>query len=341
MMPACTRLARRRFLQGSLTLASFGVLAGCKMALPGAQPGPRTSRIGWLAFGTPAGMSDIFNALRQGLADHGYVDGQNLLLEARWAEDQARRLPELAQELVRLNPEVIVTQAIPATQAVKAATSTIPIVGVSVSDPVGLGLAVSLARPGGNYTGLTLTTPEQAGKRLELLKAAAPSISRVAFFYFPGNQRDLADLAAAQAAAPALELTLLPLPVNAPEDFAPAFAQAVDQRADGASFHAGTLSSCCVPQIVGFTVQHRLPAMHAGRSQGPDFGGLMSYAASSTDNYRRAATYVDKILKGAKPGEIPIENPTRFEFVINLTTAQTLGLNISPELLAQATELLQ
>jgi putative ABC transport system substrate-binding protein len=333
--------SRRQFLRGSLALGSLSLLSGCGVTLPWAQPGPRTARIGWLAFGTPTGMRETFDTVRQGLADLGYLEGQNLLIEARWAEDQASRLPQLAQDLVRLSPEVIVTQATPATQAVKAATSTIPIVGVSVSDPVGLGLAASLAQPGGNFTGLTLATPEQAGKRLQLLQEVAPSISRVAFFYFPGNPTDLAYLAAAQEAAPSLKLTLLPSPVSAPEDFAPAFTQAIDQGADSASFHAATLTRCCVSQIVDFTLQHRLPAVHPGRREGPDVGGLMSYAADAMDNYRRAATYVDKILKGVRPGDIPVENPTRFDFVINRKTAQTLGLTIPPAVLAQATEVIE
>jgi putative ABC transport system substrate-binding protein len=306
-----------------------------------AQSQPRPRRIGWLAFATAAEFGNLFDALREGLRDLGYVEGQNLLIEAHWAENQASRLPQLAQELVALSPEVIVTQAEPVTQAVKAATSTIPIVAVSVSDPVSLGFATSLAHPGGNVTGLTLTTRGQAAKRLQLLQEVAPTVSRVAFFYYPGSARDLADLAESQEAAPQLKLTLLPLPVSAPADFEPAFAHALALGADSASFHAGTLGGCCVPQIVGFPLQHRLPAMHAGRPQGPDHGGLMSYAASSTDNYRQAAAYVDKILKGAKPGDIPFQSPTRLEFVINLRTAQALGLTIPLSVLQQATEVIQ
>jgi putative ABC transport system substrate-binding protein len=335
--------SRRRLLQGSLALAGASLLSGCRASMPWAPPGQRTYRIGWLAFGTPSStaMIDVFDALRQGLRDLGYLEGQNLLIEARWAENEQRRLPELAQALVELSPEVIVTQATPSTLAVKAATTTIPIVAVSVSDPVGLGLAASLAHPGGNVTGLALAPPGQATKRLQLLQEVAPGISRVAFFYYPENPIDRASLAEAQEAAPRLKLTPLPLPVSAPADFEPAFAEALALGADSASFHAATLGACCVPQIVGFPLRHRIPAMHAGRLQGPDAGGLMSYAASATDNYRRAATYVDKILKGARPGDIPIENPTRFEFVINLKTAQTLGLTIPPSVLQQATEFVQ
>jgi putative ABC transport system substrate-binding protein len=333
--------SRRQFLQGSLALASLGLLSGCGVTLPWAQQQPRPHRIGWMAFASAAEFGNLFDALREGLRDLGYLEGQNLLIEARWAENQASRLPQLAQELVELSPEVIVTQAEPVTQAVRAATVTIPIVAVSVSDPVRLGLAASLAQPGGNVTGLTLTTRGQAAKRLQLLQEVAPHISRVAFFYYPGSARDRADLAETQEAAPQLNLTLLPLPVSAPADFEPAFAQAIAQGADSASFHAGTLGGCCVPQIVGFPLQHRLPAMHAGRPQGPDKGGLMSYAASSTDNYRQAASYVDRILKGANPAEMPFQNPTRLEFVINLQTAQALGLTIPESVLQQATEVIQ
>jgi putative ABC transport system substrate-binding protein len=247
------------------------------MTLPWVQQGASPARIGWLGQGTPASQGDICGALRQGLADLGYLEGQNLLIEAHWAENQASRLPELAQELVRLSPEVIVTQAPPPTLAVKAVTSTIPIVAVSVSDPVGLGLAASLAHPGGNVTGLTLAPPEHAAKRLQLLKEVAPGISRVAFLYNPGNPTDRTYLAVAQQAAPALELTLLPLAVSVPNDFAPAFEQAIAQGADSATIHAGALSACCMVQIVDFTVQHRLPAMYGARQLGPDVGGLMNY----------------------------------------------------------------
>src|SRR5688572_11334660 len=173
--------SRRDFLRESLALAGLGLLAGCGVPVPWAQPQPRPRRIGWLAFATAAEFGNLFDALREGLRDLGYLEGQNLLIEARWAENQANRLPQLARELVELSPEVIVTQAEPVTQAVKAATSTIPIVAVSVSDPVGLGLAASLAHPGGNVTGLTLTTRGQAAKRLQLLQEVAPTVSRVAF----------------------------------------------------------------------------------------------------------------------------------------------------------------
>jgi len=265
--------SRRRFLRSSLALAGLGLVAGCGVRVPWAEPQPRPRRIGWLAFATADQFGNLFDALREGLRDLGYLEGQILLVEARWAENQASRLPQLAQELVELGPEVIVTQADAVTQAVTAATSTIPIVAVSVSDPVGLGIAASLAHPGGNVTGLTLTTRGQAAKRLQLLQEVSPTASRVAFFYYPGSARDRADLAEAQEAAPQLKLTLLPLPVSAPADFEPAFAQALALGADSASFHAGTLGGCCVPQIVSFPLQHRIPAMHAGRPQGPDHGG--------------------------------------------------------------------
>jgi putative ABC transport system substrate-binding protein len=335
------QLSRRRFMQWSLALAGLGLLSGCGVPVPWAQPGPRTYRIGWLAFGDPVGMAPLIGALREGLRQLGYEEGRNLVIEERWAERRQERLDALAAELVHLAPDVIVSQATPASLAAKKATATIPIVAVSISDPVGSGLVDSLARPGGNVTGLGLSPPSLTTKRLELLKETAPLISRVAFLWNPDNPVDGSALAEARAVAPALGLTLVPLEVRAAADFPPALQEAADRRADGGIFLAGALSGCCMPQIVEFMLRERVPAVHDTRITGPDAGGLMSYGPSSTANYRYAATLVDKIFRGARPADLPVEQPSAIEFVINRKTADALGLWPLPEsVLQQATELI-
>ena len=334
---------RRRFLLRGLTLVSLGLLAACGLS-PRAAPTPvRVPRIGWLAFGTPEGMLPLLDSLRQGLSDLGYVEGQNFIIEARWANRQQERLDDLAAELVRLNPDVIVSQATPASLAAKAATTKIPIVAVSISDPVGSGLVTSVAHPGGNLTGIGNTPPSLGAKRLQLLKETAPSISRVAVFWNPDNPVDASTLAVTQQATqdPSLKTAVLPFTVRNAGEFSSAFQQALDQRANGAIFMAGALSGCCMPQIVDFANQNRLPAMHDTRITGPDAGGLMSYAPSSVGNYRHAATLVDKILKGANPAELPVEQPSIFEFVINLQAAQAIGLTIPQSVVQQATEVIR
>jgi len=265
------------------------------------------------------------------------------VIEARWADRDQGRLDDLAAELVRLNPDVIVCQATPSSIAARKATARIPIVAVSISDPVGSGLVASLAHPGGNVTGLGLTPPEIGAKRLQMLKELTPTTTRIAIFWNPDNPNDASTLTVTEQAArdPSLDLALVPLPVKSVGDFAPAFQQALDQRADGVVFMASALSGCCMPQIVDFTTRNHLPAMFESRISGPDAGGLMSYAPSSIENYRRAATLVDKILKGANPADLPVEQPSTFEYVINLKAAQSIGLTFPQSLLAQATELIQ
>jgi putative ABC transport system substrate-binding protein len=298
--------------------------------------------LGWLAFGTSESMIPLLDSLRQGLGDLGYIEGQNLAIEARWAGRQQERLDDLAAELVRLAPDVIVSQATPSSLAVKKATSKIPIVAVSISDPVGSGLVASLAHPGGNLTGLGLSPPGLGSKRLQLLKESAPSISRVAVFWNPDNPVEVTTLAVTLQAAqdPPLNLAILPVPVKSAGDFSAAFQQALEWRADGAVFMAAAVSGCCMPQIVDFTVQNRLPALHDVRIAGPDSGGLMSYSANPEANYRHAATLVDKILRGANPADLPVEQPSTFELIVNIKAAQAIGLTIPPSILAQATEVI-
>jgi putative ABC transport system substrate-binding protein len=285
-------------------------------------------------------MMPLLDSLRQGLEALGWIDGRDLVIEARWAEGRQERLAALATELSALGVDVLVSQATPASVAAKAATSTIPIVAVSISDPVGSGLVESVARPGGNVTGLGLNPPELGAKRLQILKEAVPPVSRVAVMWNPDNPVDAAALAATREAATSLGVALQPVPVRAIHEIEGALERAAAWRPDGLSFMASAVTVCCNEQLVTFASRHRLPAIYETRGA-VDGGGLMSYAGSSFANYRHAAVLVDKILRGAKPTDLPIEQPATFDFIINLKSAQSLGLSISQSVLVQATELIQ
>jgi putative tryptophan/tyrosine transport system substrate-binding protein len=327
---------------------------GCSMMLTlsllavplpaGAQPAGQMRRIGLLRAGVTSGVASMdfernFEAFRQGLRDLGWVEGQNLTIEYRTTEGHTERLPALAAELVGLPVEVIVTMGL-TTRAAQDATRTIPIVMGGDPNPVEAGFIASLARPGGNITGLTGLQSELSGKRLELLKEAVPQASRIAVLMHP-TSRDGASMRETQAAAQVLGVELHPIEVSRPDEIAGAFA-AVQQMSAGALLvltnpsmieqHRG--------EVTALALQHRLPAMYPWR-QYVAVGGLMSYGVSPRWMYQRAAYYVDKILKGAKPADLPVEQPTKFELVINLKAAKALGITMPPSLLLLADEVIQ
>jgi putative tryptophan/tyrosine transport system substrate-binding protein len=316
----------------ALTLCAM-LLAVCVSA-NAQQPG-QVPKIGFLVGPSRSFFASRMESFQQGLHSLGYIEGKNIAIEYRYAEGKADHLPALAAELVGLNVDVIVTSATPSVLAAKKATSTIPIVFVSVTDPVASGVVASLARPGGNSTGLTILAPELSGKRLELLKEAVPNLTRVAFLWNSANPAQAPQWREARAAAQALGLRLQSLEVRSSNDFDSAFEAALRERARALIASPEPLINTYLKRIVEFAAKNRLPAMYAG-PEVVDAGGLMSYAPDYTYQYRRAATYVDKILKGAKPADIPVEQPTKFEFVINLKTAKQIGLTIPPNVLARA-----
>jgi ABC-type uncharacterized transport system substrate-binding protein len=317
------------------------VLALNLFAVPLAVEGQQASRvyrIGLLT--THSAQATRVEPLRAGLRDLGYVEGQNIVIEYRWAEGKYDRFPDLAAELVRLKVDIIVTGGTPSTQAAMQATKTIPIVMVGTGDPLRTGLIASLARPGGNVTGLTQLGAEVAGKRLQILKDTVPNVSRVAFLRNRASPAHVPYFNELQAAARGLRLTLQSVEVQEPYEFERAFAEMMRERPDALIVTADAIHQLRQAWIVEFAAKRRLPALYQLKEY-VEAGGLMSYGASITDNYRRAATYVDKILKGAKPSDLPVEQPTKFELVINLKTAKALGLTIPQTLLLRADQVIE
>jgi putative ABC transport system substrate-binding protein len=308
-----------------------------------AQQATKVHRIGWLNAGSlPSGPDPRLDTFRQGLRDLGYVEGQNLLIEHRYAEGSDERLRDLAAELVRLPVEVIMAGGSAATRAAQQATRTIPIVMASSGDPVGLGFVASLARPGGNITGLSNLVAELPGKQMELLKEAVPQSARVAVLTNPPSptlgQAELENLA---AAAKALGVQLHVVPLRSPDELDGAFAAMTREGAEGlVVLGEPLLLDRIIGAIVDHAAQHRLPAIYRWRSH-VEAGGLMSYGPNQPAIWRRYAYYVDRILQGAKPADLPVEQPTKFELVINLKTAQALGLAIPPHLLLLADDVLK
>jgi putative ABC transport system substrate-binding protein len=300
-----------------------------------AQQPTKLPRLGFLATVSPSIVSDRVEAFRQGLRELGYVEGKNIIIEYRWAELQPDRLPGLAAELVHLKVDVIVTAGPVSTRAAKGATSTIPVVMAQVNDPVGNGFVTSLARPGGNITGLSTLAPEISGKQLELLKEIVPRLSRVAVLGTSTQPGTAQSLKETELAAGALGVKLQYLDLQDPMDIETAFQAATKGRTEGVLVLGGPVLNSRRTQIADLAAKNRLPAVY-GQPEFMNAGGLMSYSASITDSYRRAATYVDKILKGAKPADLPVEQPTKFELVINLKTAKQIGLTIPPNVLARA-----
>jgi ABC-type uncharacterized transport system substrate-binding protein len=311
------------------------------LSFPGeAQQPTKVSRIGFLIAGSPSDIPERTEAFRQGLRERGYVEGKNIVFEYRYAEGKLDRLPALAAELVRLKVDVILSGGPQSTRAAKEATVTIPIVMGFDNDPVGSGSVASLARPGGNITGLSTLAPEISGKQLELLKEIVPRLSRVAILgnsTDPGNAQVVGET---ERAAVALGLQHLYLDVRAPGDIETAFRAASKGRADAVLTLPSFLLTSQRKQLVDLAVKSRFPAIYDRREFVED-GGLMTYAVSSTDLFRRAATYVDKILKGAKPADLPVEQPTKFELVINLKAAKQIGVTIPPNVLARADKVIR
>jgi len=328
---------RRSFLAGT-----GAVLLAAPLAAE-AQQAAKIARIGYLA-PNPGADPHVKEAFRQGLRDLGYVEGRNVVIEYRDAEGKSERLPALAAELVALKVDVIVAPASTlAVLAAKQATRTLPIVFIGTADPVASGLVTSLARPGGNVTGLSNLAPELVGKWLERLTQAVPGVSRVAALWQPGilgerTEKDM--LTRAEVAVRALGVRLQFVEARGPEDFERAFSDISRARADALTVLPSSMFNSERRRLVDLAAKHRLPAVYQWRHF-VDAGGLMSYGPNRPDWYRRAATYEDKILKGAKPADLPVEQPTKFELVINLKTAKALGLTIPQSLLLRADEVIQ
>jgi len=303
-----------------------------------AQQVKKIPRIGLLSVSSTATMLARVEAFRRGLRDLGYTEGKNIFIEYRYADGKQERFSDLASELVQLKVDLIVTATTAGVRAVRSATSTLPIIFAGAGDPVKSGLVASLARPGGNITGLSILAPELEGKRLELLKETFPKIVRVAYLWNPDSPGT--GLGGMQAAAPVLGLQLQSLEVRSSKDFDSAFAKAVRDRADAITAQPIPVINTHRMRIVDFTVKNRLPAIYAD-SEFVEAGGLMFYGVGFPDLYRRAATYVDKILKGTKPAELPVEQPTKFEFIINLKAAKQIGLTIPPNVLARADKVIK
>jgi putative tryptophan/tyrosine transport system substrate-binding protein len=303
-----------------------------------AQQSGKLHAIGLLSVGSMT--TGVFAAFHDGLRELGWIEGKNLLIERRFAENRIERLPDLAAELVRLNVDVIVGFGTPPPLAAKRATTTIPIVMAAAGDPVGSGLVASLARPGGNVTGMSLMAPDLAGKRLELLKELVPRLARVAVIWNAANPYPALVFKETQAAGRTLGIEVQSLEVRGSNDFDGAFEAARRQRPEALITVEDPLTITHRKLIVDFTAEQRLPAVHGVR-EFVAAGGLLSYGASLDDLFRRAAGYVDKILKGVKPADLPVLQPTKFELVINLKTAKALGLEVPPMLLARADEVIE
>jgi len=307
----------------------------------GAQQPKKIAKIGVLFPSTSAAASHLLDAFKQGLRELGYIEGKTFVLELRYGEARTERISDLARELVGLKVDMIVTGTDVAIAAVKRETQTIPIVMGNSSDPVGTGFVASLARPGGNITGVSSISPELSGKRLELLREVVPGLSRVAFLWNPDVRGAVLDYNETEGAARSLGLQVQSVEVVRAEDFDRAFSAVTKERAQAFIMPAANpVGFVNRGQIASFAQKNRLPSMYA-QSEYVEAGGLMSYGPSTADLWRRAATYVDKILKGRKPADLPVERPMKFELVINLKTAKQIGLTIPPEVLFRATKVIK
>jgi len=319
---------------------ALGVLFLALCICADAQQSKKIPRIGYLSGQSASRVPASANAFRQGLGELGYIEGKNIAIEYRWAEGKNDRLPELAAELVRLRVEVIVAGGTPGTLAAKNATSAIPIVFTGGSDVVALGLVASLARPGGNITGVSLGGPELYGKRLELLKETVSGLSRVGYLRNPDNPASRLTQEEIVAAARALGLQIQTLEVRSANEIDAAFEAAKRAQAGGLIVAQTPPINSDIKRVVSLATKSRLPAIYADKNW-PDAGGLMSYSTDSADVYRRAAVYVDKILKGTKPADLPVEQPMKFEFIINLKKAKQIGLTIPPNVLVRADKVIK
>ena len=320
----------------------FITLLGGVAAVPfaaHAQQAGKIHRVG-LLWDSPDVFADEIEAFRQGLRDLGYVEDRNLVIEYRWGKGKPDRMQALAEELVRLKVDVIVAPSSIYTEAAKQATSTIPIIFMSHADPLGTGHVANLAYPGGNATGLSLMMRETTVKGLELFKEVVPTLSRVAVIFDPATPSHRPSLKAAEAAGPKLSLRIQPVPVRSATEYESAFSSIVRERADGVLVLSTPLFIAGAKQLAHLATAHKLPSLF-GPSHNVQAGGLMSYSPDRAEQWRGAAIYVDKILKGAKPAELPVQQPTKFELVINLKTANALSLTVPPSLLSRADKVIE
>jgi putative ABC transport system substrate-binding protein len=317
----------------------LGAVAVWPFSARAQQPG-EVPRVGFLGNSTAELEANLIGPFREGLRDLGYAEGRNIVIEYRWAQGKYERFPALIAELIAQKVDVIVTAGTPATLAVKKATNSVPLVMVAVGDPVGTGIVESLRRPGGNITGLTSISPELDGKRLELLREVVPNVSHVAVLWNAASPLQVIAEKATRTAADALHMKMLSLGVRSKKDIDGAFATILGQRPEALLVLADRLFLHHRQPIMDFAARHRLPGVHAYREL-VEVGGLMSYGPSYADMHRRAAWYVDRILKGAKPTDLPVEGPALFELVVNLKAAKALGLALSPALIARVTEVIE
>ena len=325
-------------VKGTGFIISLGILLGSLAAQ--AQQTGNVYRIGFLGNSTAALEANLVGPFREGLRDLGYVEGRNVLIEYRWAEGKYDRFPALIGELLALKVAVIVTAGTPATLAVKKATTSVPLVMLAVGDPVGTGIVPSLSHPGGNITGLTAISTEMDAKRLELLREVVPSVSYIALLWNAGSPLQVLAEKQVQAAAQVLRMRVLSLGVKTEEEIKSALAVMARERPDALLVLADRLLLHHRALIMDFATRHRLPGVHAYREL-VEAGGLMSFGPSYADMHKRAAYFVDRILKGAKPGDLPVERPLTFELVINLKTARALGLTIPQSLLQRADQVIE
>jgi ABC-type uncharacterized transport system substrate-binding protein len=333
-------ISTRQQAVGNIKKLKLVVYALCAMlfalcSFADAQQAKKVFRIGFLGNSTATLEANLVGPFREGLRDLGYTEGRDILIEYRWAEGKYERFPALIAELLAMKLDVIVTAGTPATQAYQRARTSIPLVMVAVGDPVGTGIVASLNRPGGNITGLTSISPELEGKRIELLSEMIPKLSHIAVMWNPRNAYHEIEKKEAQAAATAMRIKVLYLGVQAEDQLKDAFATILKERPEALLVLADRVFLHNRARIMDFAVQHHLPGIYAYLEL-VEAGGLMSYGPSYAEMHRRAATYVDKILKGAKPADLPVERPTKFELVINLKAAKKIGLTIPPNVLARA-----
>jgi putative ABC transport system substrate-binding protein len=322
---------------GLLVLAS--ALLAAPLAAEAQQP-RKVARVGFMSSASAEPFRDRDEAFRLGLRELGWIEGQDLTIDYRWAEGKHDRLPGLAEELVRLKVDVIVTHGALATRAARHATAAIPIVFASAGDAVAMGLVASLPRPGGNVTGLTVIAPELAGKRLELIKEVIPGLTRLAVLWNSANPVVLPEFRETEVAARLLGLQVQSLEVTDPGGIAGAFSAMTRERAEALFVLSDAMITGQYAQISGLAAKSRLPAISVFR-QFAEAGGLIGHGPDVVHQYRRAATYVDKLLKGAKPADLPVEQPTKFELVINMKTAKALGLTIPPSVLLRADRVIE
>ena len=316
------------------------LLGGVAVTWPlAASAQSKTPRIGFMGNSTAALEANLVDAFREGLREHGYEEGRNIIIEYRWADGKYERFPALVAELIAAKVEVIVTAGTPAALAMKKATATVPLVMVAVGDPVGTGLVPSLARPGANLTGLSSVAPDLEGKRLQLLREVVPALSHVAMFINSLNPFHVSSMRQARAAAQTMGIKLQLHDIRKSEDLDDAFAAIRKERPDAVLILADRVFLHNRERMIDFTKEQRLPNVNAYKEL-VEVGGLMSYGPSYEDMHKRAAIYVDKILKGAKPADLPIEQPSKFTFIVNLKAAKALGVTVPSQLLGLADELI-